>query len=187
MKKLFLLIFLITFVFSTHAFAEEADLIIPAESITPTPTIAPTNVNYSLPYPGILPGSPLYFLKAIRDRIVEMLISDPLKKSNYYLLQADKRLAASIALFEKGDRERAEITISKGQNYLEKSLDKALDAKAAKQDIGEILSRIKTSSAKQKEEIKVLIEKSDGQIKDKLENNYKRAGELYDRANQIRS
>ena len=44
-----------------------------------------TTVKYELPYPGILPDNPLYFLKQIRDWIMERLITDPLKKIEFYM------------------------------------------------------------------------------------------------------
>src|SRR5260370_38981843 len=67
-----------------------------------------SKMDYQLPYPGILPDNPLYELNALRDRIYGFLISDPLKKSEFDLLQADKRLAVGISLFNKGKKELAE-------------------------------------------------------------------------------
>jgi len=44
-----------------------------------TPSAQIINVQYDLPYTGILPDNPLYFLKALRDNIYGMLITDPIK------------------------------------------------------------------------------------------------------------
>ena len=60
-------------------------------------------VEYELPYPGLLPDNPLYYLKAIRDNILKFLIRDPMKKAEFDLLQSDKRLGASYALLKKGN------------------------------------------------------------------------------------
>src|SRR5579883_115828 len=58
--------------------------------------VSPTGVpDYVLPYPGILPDNPFYFLKVLRDRLILFFISNPTKKSSFYLLQSDKRLEAS--------------------------------------------------------------------------------------------
>ncbi|MBI4097723.1 MAG: hypothetical protein HY426_01670 [Candidatus Levybacteria bacterium] len=163
MKKIFLtfifFIVLITSpVYAKTGLAPTESIPIPTQSLSPSPT--PVMIDYQLPYPGILPGNPLYSLKMIRDRIMEFLISDPLKKSNFYLLQADKRLASSLMLFEKGEEKLGQTTLSKGQKYLEKSLDKAIEAKESKKDIGDIFARIKNSATKQKQEIEKLGAKS---------------------------
>lgn len=130
----------------------------PTTSLTPSPV--PEAVQYQLPYPGILPGSPLYSIKMIRDRIMEILISDPVKKANFYLLQADKRTASALMLYEKNDDKMAETTLTKAQKYLEKSLIKAQEAKNSGKDVGDIFARIKDSSAKQKQELEIISGKS---------------------------
>lgn len=78
---------------------------------------------YSLPYPGILPDNPLYKLKVIRDFVMGFFISDPVKKSNYNLLMADKRTSASQILFDSGKQKLALDTISKAQNYYELAIE----------------------------------------------------------------
>lgn len=130
----------------------------PITSFTPSPV--PSTVEYQLPYPGILPGSPLYSIKMVRDRIMEVLISDPIKKANFYLLQADKRTASALMLYEKGDDKMAETTLTKAQKYLEKSLVKAQEVKNSGKDAGDIFARIKDSSLKQKQEIEIISGKS---------------------------
>lgn len=118
MKKLLLIVFVLSvLVVPTFAFAQEEA----SASATPTPE---QKNHYILPYPGLLPDSPLYQFKVLRDRIVEFLISDPIKKAQFHILQADKRLNAGIALVnERQSKEPlAESTISKGINYLDASL-----------------------------------------------------------------
>lgn len=157
MKKIFLSFIFFIIVFPSSVYAK-TEIPIPTTSITPMPT--PAIIEYSLPYPGILPGSPLYSLKMLRDRIMEFFISDPIKKSNFYLLQADKRVASAFMLFEKGDQKLGQTTFSKGQNYLEKSLDRAVLAKNSGKDVGDLFARIKNSAIKQKQEIEILGKKS---------------------------
>lgn len=107
--------------------------------------------SYELPYPGLLPDSPLYFLRVTRDRVVGFLISDPLKKTEYNLLQADKRLNAGIYLFNKGKVELAVSTISKAENYFEKAIESMKIAKMQGIDIKEIGSKLLESSRKHQE------------------------------------
>ncbi|MBI2621433.1 MAG: hypothetical protein HYW63_02175 [Candidatus Levybacteria bacterium] len=157
MKKIFLSFIFFLIAFSTPVYAQ-TEIPIPTVSTSPTPT--QQLIDYQLPYPGILPGSPLYSIKMIRDRIIEFLISDPLKKADFYILQADKRVAAAILLFEKGNNSLGQTTISKGQNYLEKSLEKAMAAKNSGKDAKDVLARVKNSATKQRQEIENLSKKS---------------------------
>lgn len=117
MKVIFFVV-LSFFVFLPSVYAQEELKIDP---ITPTPV---PEVEYVLPYPGILPDNPLYSLKASRDRIISFFIADPVKKSEFDLLQADKRLQAGIFLLHKNspDVDLSITTISKGQNYLEEAI-----------------------------------------------------------------
>ncbi len=102
---LFLIIFL-SVPFLTSVFHETVSAAI-TKSVTtvrvsPTPTPTPAKVEYFLPYPGMLPDNPLYFLKNLRDKIIEFLISDPISKASFYILQADKKLNMGISLSSMG-------------------------------------------------------------------------------------
>lgn len=65
---------------------------------SPSATPTPAANEYVLPYPGLLPTHPLYFIKEFRDKVVEMLISDPVSKGEFHVLQADKKLNMALAL-----------------------------------------------------------------------------------------
>jgi len=166
-KLLFILIIFFIFLFSAAtSFAQETSK---ENTSVSTPSSVKT-IDYALPYPGLLPDSPLYVLKAIRDRIVEILISDPIKKANFELLAADKRLNEGVSLFNKGEKNYAlaETAISKGENYFEKGI--AQVEKAKKQGIvtAGISQRFYLASLKHREVIKSLINKSRGDIKQRL-------------------
>lgn len=77
-------------------------------------------VVYDLPYPGILPDHPLYFLKIMRDRSTEFLTRDTVKKAQLYLLYSDKRVAMAMALSKKGKSQLAITSFSKGEKYFAK-------------------------------------------------------------------
>lgn len=89
-----------------------------------TPTITPEvkKVDYIMPYPGILPDHPLYPLKAIRDKIYDSLLTDLIKKTEFKLLMADKRVIMTQKLLEKGRPELAETTMSKASKYYEEAV-----------------------------------------------------------------
>ena len=70
-------------------------------------------VEYYLPYPGILPDSPLYKIKAIRDRVQLVLTFDEVQKAERELLYADKRVGAAWALADGGKADLAVSTATK--------------------------------------------------------------------------
>lgn len=72
--------------------------------IMPSPTPA-AQIDYNLPYPGLLPDHPLYFIKNIRDKILLYLTRNGVKKSQVYLLLSDKKISAGKALFEKDSQD----------------------------------------------------------------------------------
>ena len=171
MKKIivlfsFILLFFFLILGQSHA---QEKMLIKDEMVSPTREVN-KKVDYQLPYPGLLPDSPLYFSKVLRDAIVDFLISNPLKKADFYLLQADKRLNAGAYLFQtKKEKENmAESTISKGENYFEKAIAKANEAKNQGMDIKDITSRLLNSSKKHQEVLREL----------NLEMLLKRAGSL---------
>lgn len=168
MRKLAVILLLViaSLLFITSAFAQE----IASES---------AKNNYQLPYPGLLPDNPLYKIKALRDRIIEFLISDPIKKAEFDLLSADKRLAIGLALFEKKKFELAESTISKGENYFEegiKNLDQA--KKEGRQLDPSLIVAYDSSTKKHREILEGLIKRANGDIKNKLTKTLKRVNEF---------
>ena len=82
-------------------------------------------VEYSLPYPGILPDSPVYFLKVIRDQVVTFFITNPGQRSFYLVFLSDKRLAAGEALARKGNRDLAATTFLRSEDYFKQAVDLA--------------------------------------------------------------
>lgn len=108
-----------------------------------------TQVDYQLASPGpVLPDSPLWPLKAIRDRIWYAIVSDPGKKADLYLLFADKRLGASAILFGQGKDDIAYSTLTKAEKYLELALSKEEENRTNGVDTSEYLQRIAKASLK---------------------------------------
>jgi len=118
-----------------------------AQTVSPTPI---TSIDYTLPYPGILPDNPLYMIKTIRDRIVTFFISDPLKKSAFFLLQSDKRIEASWYLLKKDPRndDLALSTLSKSTNYLEMAIQQVRVAKDAGEDTNALTKKLLDATVK---------------------------------------
>ena len=79
-------------------------------------------IDYVFPSPGrISPDSPFWPIKALRDRLWLLLTSNLSRKAELNLLFADKRIAMSKTLFEKGKSEIAFSTLTKAEKYLEEA------------------------------------------------------------------
>ena len=113
MKRLFLLIGILSLFFL-------AGVKQTVGAVGPVP--AATKIDYALPYPGVLPDHPLYFMKRVRDAILEVLIMEPVRKSEFYILQGDKRLEMGVMLVEQKKFALAETTVSKAEKYMEKAV-----------------------------------------------------------------
>ncbi len=137
----FLFLFIAPITFAQESAATDS----PEMSVTPTPA------EYLLPYPGLLPDSPLYFAKTFRDRVIDFLISDSIKKAEFDLLQADKRLNSGFYLIMKrrGKEALAESTISKGQNYFEQAIAKTKEAQKQGLDTKKVVEKLSFESKKQ--------------------------------------
>lgn len=126
-----------------------------SDSLIKTPQ---EKVVYNLPYPGLLPDSPLYITKIIRDRITDFLTRDNLKKAELYLLYSDKRAAMSITLAHKGKSQLAIDTFTKGEKYFLKIPALLTSAKKqGSQAPSNFIETLKLSNAKHKELIDELI------------------------------
>ncbi len=172
----FLFCFLVFAALVFSAFAQEA----PLGALSPTPTI-----EYQLPYPGLLPDSPLYFLKTFRDRLMSYLIADPQKKAEFDLLQADKRLTAGVALAHKNSYPLATSTISKGENYF---FDAVVNAQAAKKQgiaISSLRQKLLLASLKHQEVLTMLSNQAPKQQKASFETLQKRLQEISTQINNL--
>ena len=139
---------------------------------TPSPTVSvdqpltgqvqtEVKAEYQLPYPGLLPDHPLYVLKAIRDRILDMLIVDPVRKSEFYILQGDKRLQMGMLLMDKGRGALAEQVISKGEKYMYQALYSLVSLKnEGKAMPGYVVDRLEKSLTKHEEVLGELVQKA---------------------------
>lgn len=114
MRKLSLLALSIVVVvmgFAGNSYAQQ-------ETVTQLPSTTSVKIDYYLSYPGILPDNPLYKLKVLRDRVSAMLISDPSKRVEFYLLQADKGILATAMLIDKNKVNLANETALKAENNM---------------------------------------------------------------------
>lgn len=83
-------------------------------------TLTAEKIEYNLPYPGILPDHPFFFLKEIRDTFLEFTTRDMLKKAELYLLLSDKRIAMSTILARSGKDKQALNAVIQSEEYFSK-------------------------------------------------------------------
>ena len=148
-RYLLLITFIIVVPFATYFVLGASD------SLIKTPQ---EKVAYNLPYPGLLPDSPLYLAKIVRDRITDFLTRDNLKKAELYLLYSDKRIVMSLLLARKGKSQLAIDTFAKGEKYFLKIPNLLKSAKKqGGQAPSNFIETLKLSNAKHKELIEELI------------------------------
>ena len=123
--------------------------------------------EYTLPFPGLLPDHPLYFLKNFRDFLLDKLIVDPIRRSEFYLLQADKKLAMAIAFIEKGNTTRAEEVLAKSGKHMEQSIGGLATLKSqGKETPGYVVDRIANALVKHEEVLNEFVQKAQGNEKE---------------------
>lgn len=151
----------------------------------PEPT--PNKVDYFLPYPGILPDHLLYPIKMLRDRIMEFLTTDPLKKAELFILTADKRLGAGKILIEGGKAELGETTLSKGEKYLEQAVRKTEEAQKGKKDTAGLLEKLEKATGKHIEVLQEVLLKAPEQAKPGITNALENAQKGYQKVLEMKA
>ncbi len=181
MKKIFFSLALgIIFLFSL----ENSAL---AQSPAPSASPSGTKVDYVLPYPGMLPDHLLYPLKMLRDKILDFFIQEPVKKTEFLILMADKRLAAGQTLFNFGKTDLGETTIAKGEAYLTRAIDEASQAVQKKTAATGLLDKLQNSVGKHIEVLEGVLSKAPESAKPGLTNALENAQKGYQRVLQIKS
>lgn len=148
-KRIAAAIFFLTFVFLTfHITTQSKEIKIEAQKI-----------EYTFPYYGVLPDSPLYFIKEGRDRILEFFTRDSLKKVQLYLLFSDKKIVMARELSKKQKWQLADETATKAEEYFQKIPDIIVASKKqGTTTSAELVQRLKISNKKHREIIEDLLE-----------------------------
>lgn len=192
----FFAIVILAFSFALYASTAATTSAVVSETITPpsqvkeatkeTTMSAQTTVEYELPYPGLLPDHPLYKLKLARDRVLDFLIRDPVKRIEFNLLMADKRLNMGIFLVDREKYSLAEEIVSKGEKYFINAIDEFKKAKDEGRTIPtELVEKLKKSANKRILVITALAEKSPEDVKGGFASSLKLAQENRDRLESI--
>lgn len=143
--------------------------------------------EYPLLYPGLLPDHPLYFLKMVRDRIQLWLTRDPLARAQMLLSFADKRVASSLALAEKGKAGLAASTATKAELYLEQSAEEAQKAAERGVDVSEFYSTYSRASRKHEQVLLGVLSRVPQEARDSVEQSLEKSRRGYERAAQAQT
>ncbi len=150
-------------------------------------TTVVTTVEYALPYPGILPDHPLYFLKNLRDQIFERLIADPVRKTEFYILQGDKRVNMAVFLQAKGNENMALESLTKANDYMKSAIATAMTVKAQGKEVpGYVLDKLSNAFAKHEEIIGELTTKVPEGAREKFVNAQNQVKDLRGQASKLR-
>jgi hypothetical protein len=164
LKKVLLLTGVIVFAFIilTVSILESSTVSYSFTSDVPSTTLSDgktkNEVNYILPYAGrVLPDSPFWRLKALRDKFWYFITPSPLKKAELALLFSDKRLASASELLEDKKVDLAISTLTKGEKYLEIAVEQEIIARSQGFDTSLFLNKLILSSLKHREVIENLM------------------------------
>lgn len=120
--------------------------------------ITSPEIDYQMPYEGrVLPDSPLWVLKAARDRLWYLITSSPLRKAELALLFSDKRLMSAKILLENKKPDIAISTLTKGEKYLEVAVAQESIARSQGYDTSTFLTRLAVASLKHRQVVESLM------------------------------
>lgn len=138
-------------------------------------------IDYQLPYPGILPDSPVYFLKVARDRVTLWLVRDGEKRAFYLLFLADKRLSAGERLVNKQSLRSSQaaglggksmsvgaVTAVKAEEYFGQAVDEALVVKSKGKNPTDLFAKLTVAAEKHREVIDSLAVKLSGRDSEQM-------------------
>lgn len=94
-------------------------------AVSSTPEVV-VKSEVNLPYPGILPGHPMYFIKNLRDKFTIFIVRNPVDRARVLLFHSRKQLAIAMALKEGGDRKTA---LKTSWEYFKESITTQVDKK----------------------------------------------------------
>lgn len=149
-----LILFAFSLFFVVSSFAQQPSSM---ETVSIDSKTEVVKIKYDLAFPGILPDNPLYKLKVLRDKINIMLITDPYKRIEFYLLQADKGILATAILIDKNKISLAEQTALKAEHNMT-LITYELKRLSDKPD-NELFEKLKTASKKHQEVLSTIIER----------------------------
>ena len=125
-KKLFVIVLILPFLFAGLVHAQSDDL----------------------PEPGMLPDHPLYFLKNWTESIGTFFTFGEEKKAERLFELSERRLSEAVALANSENSNAAEEAIERYQEQLNLAMEKAKEAREKGVDMDELLERVSEKTLK---------------------------------------
>lgn len=125
------------------------------------PTSDESKVEYYLPYPGVLPDSMLYKVKAGRDWVKLAMTWNGEDKGRLELLYADKRINAAQILVDGNKVDLGIVTAVKAENYLQNASNRVIDLQDTK-DEKSLLGDMRKAGLKHREILKQIGQRAGG-------------------------
>lgn len=116
--------------------------------MTESVVVVKEEVNYYLPYPGMLPDHPLYWVKMVRDKLREYVLFRLERKVEYWAFLADKRIGAGKVLMEGGKGEKGVVTYRKASGYLKKAVTGVEELVSEGVETGALTNKIEQATLK---------------------------------------
>lgn len=123
----------------------------------------------ALPYPGMLPNSPMYILKMVRDKIIGFFIFKTNDKAYYALKLADKRLSEAKALSEMGMDDLAASTAAEAAKENAKAQQYLIKQESQGNDVEDLVNKLLENSARQQAVLSRVLEKAPEQAKEVIQ------------------
>jgi len=101
----------------------------------------------------------------LRDKIVSIFITDPVKQVEFNLLTADKQLNMGIFLSEKGKEELAQKTVLGSEKHLYSAAEQFVVIAGKEEGVGVLQDQLKRSVLKHKEVVTQLKNKAASEYK----------------------
>jgi hypothetical protein len=176
--------FVLAFGILSISLLRSTTLIFAFSSPEPTPapaTLKQSNFDYKLSFPGkVLPGSVLWPIKAIRDKVWYFFTIGHLKRAEVALLFSDKRLAAGEEVFKSGNVDLSVSVFDKAEKYLETAAKEESEARDDGVDTSKFLIVLANSSLKHREVIeKYIASEASGEAKASLAKSLNYSKEIF--------
>lgn len=112
-------------------------------------------------HPLLLPGHPLYFFKQLRERFEGWFALGDVKKTLFFLKQAERRLNESRALLDRGKEELASKNLDKYGDALQKAVSKSSEIKDKNgKNVQDVAERVSEATLKHQDVLLSLYEKA---------------------------
>lgn len=129
------------------------------------PSVFAQTTDTDLPSPGLLPDSPVYFLKPLGEKIRGLFVFGEDSKALYALKLADKRLSETKALSDKGEDELATDTAEQAGKENENAQEHLAKAESEGKYVTAVVERLAANSARQQAVLTKVLEKVPEQAK----------------------